>query len=437
MATSDLSLITMVREEVMKTKDYSMQVEAEFEVQYPTGFLNLDYLNGQVVHVNDPENGRVFDYDSIGIVDGSINMFIGRPGCGKSTIIKQMAANIIRPFNKGVIFEDSIEGGIVDRRDEILTRFEPSTMNNKIRKRNAGVSIETFYKTIKMVHDLKTNNPDTFKYDTGKFDSRGERIYKFQPTVYILDSLAMLMPEKNTQEEELSGQMSATASARLIAGTMRRIVPICKAANIIVFIVNHITTKIEINSFVHTKSQNMYLKQDETTPGGVTPFYVCNNVFRLDDNTKLSEEKELGVAGNHVLITMVKSRTNRAGSFTDMIFNQDIGFDSELSLFTMLKDQGRIKGAGAYLYIGDHSEMKFAQKNFKAKLADPQFCQVFVDECYDALHKSLIKDQIVALENGTTVDVTGMIMNKIQNPTFIQQMPASAYCIYNWFGCTV
>ena len=86
-------------------------------------------------------------------------MFIGRSGCGKSTIIKQWAANIIRPFKHGVIVEASIEGGIVSRRNEILTGFSPMELKKKLRSRNEGVSIESCYDEIKAIRDLN----DSFK----------------------------------------------------------------------------------------------------------------------------------------------------------------------------------------------------------------------------------------------------------------------------------
>jgi len=413
MSNTTSFLMDEFRVTAKKDKDYEMSQEAEFDVLYPTGFLNLDFLNGQRVHVNDPDNGRVFDYDSFGIVDGSINAFIGRSGCGKSTIVKQMAANIVRQFPEGLIFEDSVEGGMVHRRNEILTRFSPQELEKKVLIRNAGVTAESFYKRIKMIYDIKTANPDKFRYDTGLFDSRGNRIFKFQPTVYILDSLAMLMPKKVTEEEELSGQMSATAAAKMIAGIFRRIVPLLKAANIIVFVINHITTKIEINSFVHTKSQNIYLKPDETCPGGVTPFYTYNNVFRLDDGNKLSEGKDLDIAGSIVEVTLVKSRTNRAGAMTRLVFNQDIGFDPELSMLITLKDNGRINGAGAFLYIGLHSDKKFAQKNFKSKIfEDEEFRRYYYEECIDFLKASLHKEQVAFAETckiDTASEMIGMI----------------------------
>lgn len=380
----DELLIEELREVTSSSKIYSLRNEAEFDVQYPTGFLNLDYQNGQKIIVERGDTEQC--YYTAGIVDGSINMFIGRSGSGKSTIAKQAAANIVRPFPHGVIIEASIEGGITSRRNEILTNFGPNEIHSRLRSRNAGVSIESCYAEIKAIRDLKIEKENKYRYDTGIVDSRGNRIFKFQPTVYIIDSLAMLTSEKFTQEEELSGQMSQTATAKNLAQFFRRIVPIIKEANIILFVINHITQKVEINPFSHSKSQNMFLKQDETTPGGVTPFYVANNVFRLDDSNKLTEDKEFGINGCHVTVTLVKSRTNIAGSTATLIFNQQTGFDPDLSLYMMLKERGRINGAGAYLYIGDRSDKKFSQKTFKSKLReDPELLEIFINECQDCL----------------------------------------------------
>ena len=39
-----------------------------------------------------------------------------------------------------------------------------------------------------------------------------------------------------------------------------------KSANIILFMINHINQKVEINPFSHSKNQLQYLKQGETLP---------------------------------------------------------------------------------------------------------------------------------------------------------------------------
>ena len=403
------------RQATAKSKDPAMSKESTMEVCYPTGFLNFDFMNGAIVKVNG-RDGRSFNYYSAGIPDGSLVIGIGRSGCGKTTAFVQMAANIIRPFDNGCIFHDDIEGGITYQRRKVLTGFTDEELENKYIIRNSGITAENFYARIKMIYDLKMENYDEYVYDTGYVDTIGNKIFKLQPTVYILDSLALLMPGQFTKEEQLSGQMSATAAAKTNSMSFKRIIPMLKEANIILFVINHITTKIEINPMMHTKGQLSFLKQGEELPGGRTVNYLANVFMRFDDNSKLKESEGFGITGNLVDITLVKSRNSRAGQVATMVFNQSNGFDPELSLFVMLKNCNRIKGAGAYLYIDDHDDVKFSQKNFKDKLMEsPELQQYFTD----AVSEELMKIPMDVISDAPqTYSATSGILAKINSMNF-------------------
>lgn len=404
-------LVSSFRKAVSKSKDPGMNIESSMDVCYPTGFLNFDFMNGAIVEVNSP-NGK-FRYYSAGIPDGSLVLCAGRSGCGKTTATVQMAANIVRPFDKSAIFHDDIEGGITYARRKLLTGFSDEELENKYIIRNAGITAENFYARIKTIYDLKMQNRDDYLYDTRYLDTQGNKVYKMQPTVYILDSLSLLMPEKFTQEEELSGQMSTTAAAKTNSMSFRRIVPMLKAANIILFVINHITQKIEINPMMHTKGQLGYLKQGEELPGGRTVNYLANVFIRFDDNSKLKESEGFGVNGNMVDWTLVKSRNSRAGQIATMVFDQERGFDPELSLFVMLKNSGRVGGAGAYLYIDNHDDIKFAQKQFKNKLMQsPELQSYFTDAVSEELMK--IPMDIISSES-QNFDITNGILAKINS----------------------
>ena len=385
-------LSTQFRKAVEKHKDVRMKEESVPSVGYSTGFLNFDFMNGTVVHVKNEQ--RDFKYYSVGIQDGCLVMLIGRSGCGKTTWAIQTAANIVRPFNTSCVFHDDIEGGLTEYRKELLSDFHGEDLHNKYISRNTGITAENFYERIKIIHDMKLENRDEYEYDTGCFDSYGNRIFKLEPTVYILDSVALLMPEKYTDEEELSGQMSATAAARTNSSVFKRLIPMLKSANIILLMINHVNKKIDINPMQKTKSQLAYLKQDESLPGGNTIIYLTNILLRFDDNSKLKEDEAFGIAGNLVDISLVKSRNNRAGKVCTLVFDQERGFDPELSLFLELKQNKRINGAGAYYYIGDRDDIKFSQKTFKEKLREnPELRQIFIAEVMAMLKEGLDKDE--------------------------------------------
>ena len=400
------------RESVSKMKDHRMKSEAEFDVGYPTGFLNFDFKNGTVVYIR-KNNEIVNKYYSVGFVDGSINFIIGRSGSGKTTFAVQAASNIIRPFPTSCMFIDSIEGGITSTRLETLTGFYGNELSERVISRNTGVTAENFYERIKKIFDEKMANRQEYLYNTGLCNNVGEPIYKLVPTVYILDSLSMLMPEQFTEEEQLSGQMSQSAAAKTNALIFRRITPMLKSANIILIIINHITETIDINPMQRKRSQLAYLKQGEAMPGGKNPIYLGNTITRVEDCTKLKNTEGFYIDGSITELSLVKSRTSKAGKGVSMVFNQSIGFDPDLSLFLLLKEQGRINGAGAYLYIGDHTDMKFAQKNLKEKLAtNPEFRNIFMDEAIKALCEMVdneCKDNTTTSLNNTAMD----IMNRI------------------------
>lgn len=403
-------LANLYRERAAKSKDPTLYAESVMNVCYPTGFLNFDFTNGAIIHVNPKDGREPFTYYSAGIPDGSLVICIGRSGCGKTTAVVQMAANIIRPFPESVIYHDDIEGGIDDQRRMLLTGFDHIELHDRYIIRDTCINSESVYARIKEIYDDKMTNSDKFLYDTGLYDINGEKIIKMQPTIYILDSLALLMPEKYTQEEEISGQMSATAAAKMNSMSFKRIIPMLKAANIIMFVVNHITTKIEINPMVHTKGQLSYLKQGEDLPGGRTVNYLANVLIRFDDNTKLKEKDGFGINGNLIDIEILKSRNAASGRSTTMVFNPDYGFDVDLSLFVMLKNRGRINGAGAYLYIDKHDDIKFAQKNFKTILnQSPELQEYFAT----AVSEELKKIPIDAVSNSYNSNMSNAILNKI------------------------
>lgn len=405
-------LAAKFREKVSKSKDYKMKVETEFPVAYSTGFLGFDFLNGTVVHTVVDNNPM--EYYSVGLTDGSMNMIIGRSGCGKTTWCTQVAANIIRPFKTSCIFHDDIEGGIQASRTEILTKMTGSELAKRYVPRNTGITAENFYERVKMIYDLKMDNRDDYSYDTRLLDNEGNKIFKLEPTIYLLDSLALLMPEKFTEEDDLSGQMSATAAAKTNAGIFKRIIPMLKSANIILFIINHINQKVDINPMMKSKSQVSYLKQNETLPGGNTPIYLSNNLIRFDDHSKLKSTEGYGIDGTKVDLTLIKSRTARAGQSVTLVYDQNKGFDAELSLFEMLKENKLVNGAGAHLYLGEHSEYKFAQKQLKTKLATiPEFRQIFMETVSEMLKQSIATPQIVEVEEEMDYDISSDIMSGI------------------------
>lgn len=381
-----------------KSKDFGAKETAKFDVMYSTGFLAIDYLNGTVVHVKG--NDRDFSYNSCGIVDGSTNTIIGRSGSGKSTLLMQICGNIVRPFiEKDMstgLFIDDIEGSLPYARKEFLLGLTEEQISEYTVIRNSGITAENLYKRIKAIADEKINNEKEYTYDTGYYDIHGNRVFKMIPTVYVVDSLPMLLPENLSDEEDLAGSMAASSIAKTNTMVFKQISQLCKKANIIFFTINHILEEIQMG-FIPKAAQISGLKQGERLPGGRAAIYLANNMLRVDDTNTLKPDKDYGIDGSIISMTLVKSRTNATKKSIPLIFNKTEGrFDEILSLFHLLKTEGVFSGAGAYQYLDDAPDAKFSQRNFKDVLSKSSDLQkAFAKACYKILSTYLSETKAV------------------------------------------
>lgn len=397
-----MDLMSQFRGKLSKVKTTGVNRSADFDVMYTTGFLSLDYLNGTVVHVNGED--RQFTYNSVGIVDGSANSIIGRSGSGKSTLCTQIAGNIVRPFiKKGLptgLYIDDIEGSLPWARKEFLLGLSPDELSKYVDIRNAGITTENLYQRIQAIHDIKVENRKDYEYDTGLFDTNGKRIFKLIPTVYIIDSLPMLMPESLAEDDELGGSMSASSIAKSNTMLIKMISQRLKDANIIMFTVNHILDDIQMG-FLPKPAQISGLKQGERLPGGKAAIYLANNMFRADDSNTLKKDKDYRIDGSVVNITLVKSRTNATKRSIPLIFNKTEGrFDEILSLFHLVKSEGLFKGAGAFLYLDECPTIKFSASTFKETLEGSEELQVaFAKVAYSLLSTFLSDTRAVSEDN--------------------------------------
>ena len=374
------------REQVNKTKDISQKTEMTYTVSYPTGFLNLDFANGYIQEI---DGDRRYE---LGIADGSINMFISDSGVGKTTLTTQIGCNIIRQFDNAVCFYEQAEVGTNIQRIKNLTGFRSNEeFTNRFIVRDAGITIQSLFKRVKQVYDIKTAHPSEYTYDTGLKDMKGNPVIKYVPTIFIVDSVKMVMSDINMDRDE-STNMDGATNAKANSEYYTRMVPLCRQANIIMLLINHISTFIN-TKYGHRKPELPYLKEDEHISGGKDLTYIQNNIFRLDIRKKLAANETYGIVGSIVDIDIVKSRSNKTSKARcSLIFDQEIGYDPDLSLFLLLKDNDLLEGSGAYLKVPG-CDIKFSTKQFKEILySNADFYNAFVKLCYDFLTKTLIDE---------------------------------------------
>ena len=401
------SLAQLVEKRLASNKTAGVNSKAEFEVMYSTGFLSIDYLNGTSIFVESPTLGE-FSYDACGIVDGSTNTIIGRSGAGKSTLLLQIASNIAHQFDDAIICIDDIEGSLPESRKHFLLGFNADEFEDRVKLRDHDITTENLYQRIQAIHDEKIANKKDLMYDTGYYDMRGNRIFKMIPTLYLVDSLPMLMPESLTEDDELGGSMSASSIAKTNTMLFKKISQLCKDANIIFWTINHILDEIQMG-FIPKAAQISGLKQGERLPGGKAAIYLANNMYRVDDSKTLKADSDYYIDGSIIEMTLVKSRTNTTKKKIYLIFNKTEGkFDNELSLYHLLKTEGKINGAGQRCYLDYCPDVTFSAKTFKSVLySSTELQEAFAKTCYELLstYLSNTKSQAPEEENQANTNI--------------------------------
>lgn len=349
-------LIDRFRE--MIGKDASLGQESLPMPNFSSGFDLLDYYNGSYA-----------GEDSVitGLEGGKIITFIGKSGTGKTTLAIQTGCNIVDKYEQSQMIHLDFERATNINRIKTITGWSDKKLKQKYIHMNRHISTESAFKLIKAIADVKLQEKDSLEIPSGMYDDDGNEIMMLPPTVVLIDSLAVMAPNKIEEDSEMGGSMTASAIAKANTQLFKRIVSPLMDANIILIVVNHINAKIEINPMVKTQAQVNFLKPDETLPGGNAPIYLSNYIFKLVASKKLEPDKEYGIKGFEVVVELIKSRSAAAGLKFTLVFDQANGFDNLLSNYVLLKDNKLIKGAGRGYYLESCPDVKFSQKTFKEK----------------------------------------------------------------------
>ena len=204
----------------------NLGVESNYEPNYATGIDIVDYRNGRV------EGDEIL----AGVDGGKIFTIIGKSGSGKSTLAIQSAVKIVEPYQNGQVIHLDFENATTSARIKKLSHWSDEEINAKYIHMNKGIYSESLYKLVKATARIKLENYESLAIDTGKTDINGNSIYVLPPTVFLVDSWATVVPQDISEEEELSGSMSATSIAKTNNAIIKRIIGCMKEANIMLII---------------------------------------------------------------------------------------------------------------------------------------------------------------------------------------------------------
>lgn len=252
-------LLDRLRSEDKKGLFNSSQVS----INYKTGFIPFDYLNGYKVKVVDKEENIIDEYPAVGVTGGTFITVIGKSGVAKTTWVIQTAYNIVKDFeDDAFVMCYDLEQALNYTRIKNITKASQHDLDNKFILRQEKNYIEDIFDSIISIANTKEANKKEFQYDTGIKDEFGRPIVAYVPTVVIIDSIPTLASKET--DEEMKGGTDAARMAKVIKQFYSKLMPIIKTYNITIFTINHINAKMEINAFTKTQPQIMYLKQDES-----------------------------------------------------------------------------------------------------------------------------------------------------------------------------
>lgn len=360
-------------------------------VAFKTGFPSLDYAMGFNVNVFNDNNELLEIRPSRGVTAGSVVCIIGKSHVGKTTLASQMATNIVKQFDSGCVFHYDLEGGTSPTRISNITKLYPSQMKDKYIIRQSGGSIEEIKMSIAKIYLEKISNPAKYTYDTGELDEYGKPLIATIPTCMVIDSVASMstMINENTKDgikklEEITSQTEVMRLTAEVGRFFKESIPMLKAANIIIFIINHIKTRPGMG--VPQAPELRYLKQDETLPCGKAIQYYTNTLIRV---TAIGAEKfelsEDGFDGFGVNAQFIKNRSNVDGTIAHLIFDKVHGYDSLRSSYIYAKDMGMIGGNKNGYYFTDEKDKKFKLSTIHEDFAENR-------ELYKVLYNHIIPE---------------------------------------------
>lgn len=355
---------------VNDTKHHYFDCDANV-ISYKTGFTILDYYLGYNVNVYNEENQIIDTYPSIGITGGCYVCSIGKPSTGKTTMMVQIAANIIRSFESGSVIHFDLEKAMNYSRLQVLTKFKMHEMKNGKYILNQDItSIQDIKAAIMKLYFEKKSNPDKYMYDTGKMNEFGEPMKLFVPTCVIIDSIPLLSSYVNENDKKEMAKLeditSQTERMRLTAEIGRfysELMPYIKEANITVFSINQIKVNPGMG-MVKSPSEILYLKQDEALPGGKAPQFLAHILLKYIaiGSDKYNVEDD-GFDGFGLRIDVIKSRTNQAGQSLQLIYDKVRGVDNLRSCVEFARGFGLVAGNKNGYYFSDYKDKKFTKRD--------------------------------------------------------------------------
>ena len=414
-----------------KDKNNSLLVASSM-MQYPTGFMYLDYGVGSFMTVSDDNDDPLYVYHNIGITSGSVNVVISKSQGGKTTLAIAMGAAIIEPYINNYYYQKFYE----DMQKQLKKEFYYPEFNGTpmihildtektlpidyvkklTRYRNRDLKAHVIINQITTDTDLIKAVEKHIKFKSSNMkeipmpmlDIYGKPIMQYPPTVLIIDSMSQLLMEEVDDIDSIKGKkgtledLYANATkgpagaqrAKIISALYSQLVNYAKRYNIIIFSINHINKMPTIMGI--PVKQYRGLRAGETIGGGERAIYLASNILRLDviknvgGASASSVQLGDGIKGHVAIASWIKSKSNSKSNTCQLVYTNEDGYNPLLSSLWFGKENGDLAKSGNYYYVNKFPEYKFTMKNYKTVFGDhPELFGAYYQQLRDQCAKML------------------------------------------------
>lgn len=363
------------------------------QIQYPTGFMWLDYAAGNSITVYNDDEVPQFYFHNVGITMGSLNTIIAKSQGGKTSLSIKMGAAILEPWILSYL-KNKIDRSLNPKIKELpkpmlqiidtegtssldyvkkLTHYRNRELKNYVRIDCAKTDKELQYV---MSKHCEYKEKCMEKMYLPQVDIYGDHVYTYPPTVMIIDSMTDVQVDEVTGSnmEIFDKQVQNTAGmqrAKRITQLTTNLNYIAKKYNIIIFNINHINMDPQVSMMPQPK-QYRGLKQGEKLNGGERAIYLATNILRLDVIKAIGSEKasmlNLGddITGFVTMADWIKCKSNSRRNKPHLIYTNEHGYDTLLSNLYYAKEREVLPKKGNFFYLPGFEEHKFTLKTARS-----------------------------------------------------------------------
>lgn len=382
-----------------------------------TGFNAIDIFSGDI------------EYDMYGLphINGGIFpraiTLVGESTTGKTTLAILIAASIINRWNRlygdlAELYFKDIEDNTPLRRIQKLTNWSDNEILSRVRYDNNPCSITDIFNEIRAIADLKEKYKDKLMVSTGLRDIDGSEIKVFSPTIYLVDSIAVLSASLDSFEFDKKGDLKdvesvdtnidAAREAKANTSFIKKVKAYLSKYNIVLLMINHITEEMSMSRFDVPTRFLTFLKPGQKLKGGKELVYQSFAIINLSIKNRITDKEPIygdAIRGSVNNLTFIKNKSNVEGISIPMVFDQKTGYRPELSDWEYLNMMNYgFSGSPIGYYLEILPEIKFTRKNLyetcieKPILARALSFTAKFRMAYNAIFNNGIKTEIPSLQ---------------------------------------